>query len=325
MKKLIVLLFVISSLGALSQEINLPKEILQSKKVEFIVLKNGTFIECTKIKLPGPLAEYYAKVKYIAQDGKKGQIEKGDIEAILNLNKGKILYSRKFTVEDYTFLPRIQEGTVKIYEEITTTMIRTPGVAGGTTYARGTIYFIEKENKISSISGRGLFVNSKNQKETLLMLLGDNAEVKKEVESPDYKNKWDDIRRLVKQYNVEKFNLEKQLNSTKYDSIRKEELVNLTFYTEEKIEPNSYLLVNDSIKIKISSIAPAPTKLPQFRIAKVCLVNGSTTHCDLIMPLPPFQNYFEIELEEGFISLERKEERFAKRDIADNYLRSKGK
>ncbi len=324
MKKLIVLLFVISSLGALSQEINLPKEALQSKKVEFIVLKNGTFIECTKINFSGA-SEYYAKVTYTALDGKKGEIERGDIEAILNLNKGKILYSRKFTVRDFTFLPRIQEGTVKLYEEITTTMISSPSAVGGMSYAGGITYFIEKENKISSISGRGLFVNSKNQKETLLTLLGDNAEVKKEVESPDYKNKWDDIRRLIKKYNVEKFSINQQLNSNKYDSISKEELVNITFYTEEKIEPNSYLLVNDSIKIKISSIAPAPTKLPQFRVAKVCLVNGSTTHCDLIMPLPPFQNYFEIDLEEGFISLKRKEERFAKRDIADNYRRSKVK
>jgi hypothetical protein len=300
MKKLIVFLFIISSLSGLSQEINLPKDALKSNEGEFLVLKDGTYIECTKIKVPGPLAEYYAKVKYTTIDDKKGDIDKGDIEAILNLTNGEISYSRKFTFRDYTLLPRIQEGGVKIYEEITYSRSGTPGTVGGSTNSN-TNYFIEKGNKISSISGRGIFVNSKNQKETLLAFLGDNAAIKKEIENPDYKNKWINIRKAINKYNLHHFDSIKKNNKKPEDFTQTVDLIKMNFYTNKKLIEGSYLLDENGNKYKLSKQIAATILLPRFKESKICLVVDGIQYCDIVMAISEKNSFYEVILDEGFL------------------------
>jgi hypothetical protein len=281
-----------------------------------LLLKDGSLITFETVDFPRLSSDQNAKIKYTTLDKQTREIDHKDFNGIHYPKTGVIYYWRRSNTQSAKLLlPKIQEGQIKIFEEL--------NVSGGGAGARELLWYLEKGQEYEMIKGRGLLANNTKHLETIKSFVSDLPSAKQIVEDPEYKNRWDDIRRVVKKYNVEKFDLDRQLNSGNRDSISKEDLVNVTFYVEKKIDPDSYLRINDSTKLKISAIAPSPVKLPQFKIIKVCLVSGAKTYCDLIMPIPPVQNYFEIELEEDFISLNRKEEKFAKRDISDNYLRYK--
>lgn len=280
---------------------------------ELVVLKDNTKLEARKTK-PRKNAFIITLL-----NGDKREIANKDVALIVNTrleeehflkieaNINSVYFDGDTT---YVKAKRIVVGKISIFEYYVRSM--TPNGMGASNMSSARVLLCEKDNIINEVPMGGWLLGENYDRYTLLeRLVHDNLSLKKEVINLDKKMKVSDFLQIIKRYNIDYF------DSKKMGAVAPTgNSINAVLYTNEKLQSESYLLVNDSVKYSISNSTLANVKLVPSTTTKICLVQGDTRICDLIEASSYLSNYWKVSIESGYLELSREKKLDAQRDIS---------
>jgi len=263
-----------------------------------MVLTDGTSFHFTKIKSKGDVWEITKSTK------EKISVEPASIKCFKDKETEVIRYYIPVSYEstgvssgEFHFLGKRLEGKINLYERVTAPSNAAP--LTNSSYTRE--LFIQKGSVNRYLFSNAWLAGNKERLVLFKEFIGDNAELLREVESEDFKFKYDDVIDIVNRYNVDAFKSECTATS-KQGSV--------SFYSRLKGSTDQVLTltVNDTIQHVIPVKAFLSIKLCSEGFSKVCVSDGTIKTCSILSGSPPFAKYVEVEFngEKKKIQLEEK-------------------
>ena len=206
------------------------------------------------------------------------------------------VYYRKASTDssgsNYEFVERKLEGRIQLYSRLEQSAGHFIGGSGGmyTGGSSNTHLYLEKNGVYKHIfTTNAGFRKSIEKKEILRSFVNDYTESVKVMEDPHFNLTYDNIFKVVREYNIRAFTTAGKKNP--------EGSYNVAFYSRirSKSEEHLILRVNDSIEYDLPNGHPRIVNLPSDFLSKICFISDTGSLCDLISASPFTMKYFELK------------------------------